>query len=156
MRDTPRPSFGLSFDVRSVRMIGQLEPDFIRGLLSKNMRDYPLSALKRWLLTGCRLSFYCKPDFIAYKTADLPIGRITGKRRRGMPVLGWTVRSYETQDGQKRYRTEVVCDFVAQTMGSEHQQAAPAPRASAPQPKPAAPGTGFDSMGSSTDEEIPF
>lgn len=67
-----------------------------------------------------------------------------------------SVRSYETQDGQKRYRTEVVCDFVAQTMGSEHQQAAPAPRASAPQPKLAAPGTGFDSMGSSTDEEIPF
>ena len=33
-----------------------------------------------------------------------------------------SVRSYETQDGQKRYRTEVVCDFVAQTMGSEHQQ----------------------------------
>lgn len=45
-----------------------------------------------------------------------------------------SVRSYETQDGQKRYRTEVVCDFVAQTMGSEHQQAAPAPHASARSP----------------------
>ena len=56
----------------------------------------------------------------------------------------------------EEHTLEVVCDFVAQTMGSEHQQAAPAPRASAPQPKPAAPGTGFDSMGSSTDEEIPF
>ncbi len=68
-----------------------------------------------------------------------------------------SVRSYDGQDGQKRYRTEVVCDFVAQTMGSEHQQAAaPAQPANVSQPKPAAAGAGFDSMGSSTDEEIPF
>ena len=107
--DYPGCEFAIqSFDVRSVRMIGQMEPDFIRGLLSKNMRDYPLSALKRWLLTGCRLSFYCKPDFIAYKTADLPIGRITGKRRRGMPVLGWTVRSYETQKQAEEYCDNII------------------------------------------------
>ncbi len=67
-----------------------------------------------------------------------------------------SVRSYETPDGQKRYRTEVVCDLVAQALGTEHAQA-PAQHASAPQPKPAAPNTSFSSMGSdASDEEIPF
>lgn len=67
-----------------------------------------------------------------------------------------SVRSYETPDGQKRYRTEVVCDMVAQTLGTEHASA-PAQHASAPQPKPAAPNTNFSSMGSdASDEEIPF
>jgi len=75
----------------------------------------------------------------------------------------FNTRSYETQDGQKRYRTEVVANFVAQTMGTERQQgsmAAPsysAPQHAPAQPKPAAPGTGFDSLGTSaSDEDIPF
>lgn len=73
----------------------------------------------------------------------------------------FTTRSYETQDGQKRYITEVVANFVAQTMGTERPRssagASMPQQNSAPQPKPAAPGTGFDSMGSSAnDEEIPF
>lgn len=73
----------------------------------------------------------------------------------------FTTRSYETQDGQKRYITEVVANFIAQNMGSEshpQQAAAPAaPQATAPQPKPAAPGKGFDSMGTdASDEDIPF
>lgn len=69
-----------------------------------------------------------------------------------------SVRSYEGQDGQKRYRTEVVCDLVAQTLGSEHSQGTvPAPHTSAPAQKPAVSNAGFGSMGSdANDEEIPF
>ena len=67
-----------------------------------------------------------------------------------------SVRSYETQDGQKRYVTEVVANFVAQTMGSEKRTAA-APQTSMPTAKPAAEGKGFDSFGKdANDEEIPF
>lgn len=66
-----------------------------------------------------------------------------------------SVRSYETQDGQKRYITEVVCDLVAQTLGGK-STSAPVPRASAPQPT-SAPNTGFSSMGNdASEEEIPF
>ena len=68
-----------------------------------------------------------------------------------------SVRSYETQDGQKRYRTEVVCDLVAQALGSDHQSAPVQQAMPAQQPKAAAPGTGFSSMGADAmDEEIPF
>ena len=62
-----------------------------------------------------------------------------------------SVRSYEGADGQKRYRTEVVADFVAQPMGSDSSQSMGAPVS-----KPASSDTGFDGLGSESDEEIPF
>ncbi len=59
-----------------------------------------------------------------------------------------SVRSYETPDGQKRYRTEVVCDLVAQALGSDHP-ASPV--------QPPRQNAGFGSMGTDAmDEEIPF
>lgn len=64
-----------------------------------------------------------------------------------------SVRSYEGADGQKRYRTEVVADFVAQPLGSDSR---PAADMSAGCPGPSAAGTGFDGLGSESDEEIPF
>ena len=64
-----------------------------------------------------------------------------------------SVRSYETAEGQKRYVTEVVANFVAQTMGSEKRSSATAPAA----PKPTENGGDFDKFGKdANDEEIPF
>ena len=68
------------------------------------------------------------------------------------------VRSYDAQDGSKRYVTEVVANDI-EFMGSRPQheggypQSAPAPR---PQ-QPAAPASGANTFGPSVpDEEIPF
>jgi len=68
-----------------------------------------------------------------------------------------SVRSYETADGQKRYVTEVVANFVAQTMGSE-KRSNPSGGAAPSTAKPASSGRGgFDGFGKeTTDEEIPF
>lgn len=69
-----------------------------------------------------------------------------------------SVRSYETAEGQKRYVTEVVANFVGNPLGSDKRQApadgfTPAPAAA---PKPAAGGS-FDHLGKDvSDEEIPF
>lgn len=66
-----------------------------------------------------------------------------------------SVRSYETAEGQKRYVTEVVANFVAQTMGSEKRSTPAGGSASAP--KPAAGSGDFDKFGKdASDEEIPF
>ena len=67
------------------------------------------------------------------------------------------VRSYDAQDGSKRYVTEVVASDI-EFMGSKPQheggyQPAAAPQSSAP----AAPAGGASSFGPSIpDEEIPF
>lgn len=70
-------------------------------------------------------------------------------------------RSYEGQDGQKRYITEVVASFIAQAMGSDHEASAPARSnmSGTPtmRPQKAAPGEGFNDMGKDvSDSEIPF
>lgn len=65
-----------------------------------------------------------------------------------------SVRSYETAEAQKRYVTEVVADFVGQTLGSDSRQFSAQP--ASPQQGPASSGSGFDGLGSDSDEEIPF
>lgn len=60
-----------------------------------------------------------------------------------------SVRSYDGQDGQKRYRTEVICEFLAKTITDKT-------KGNSQQPKPAAPGRSFNDMGSPAQEEIPF
>ena len=54
-------------------------------------------------------------------------------------------RSYEAQDGQKRYVTEVVANFVGQSLESGNTGG-----------EGFSGGSNFDSFGGGTDEEIPF
>lgn len=60
------------------------------------------------------------------------------------------IRSYEAQDGSKRYATEVICQSVEAIGGREEaaQAQAEAPRSEAPQA-----GGGFDEV---DDPELPF
>ena len=93
-------------------------------------------------------------DFIpcvAWGNLAESVGNNLAKGRRVFVEGRISVRSYEGADGQKRYRTEVVADFVAQPMGSDSQQGM-----NEPVSKPTATGAGFDGLGSESDEEIPF
>lgn len=60
----------------------------------------------------------------------------------------FTTRSYE-KDGQKRYISEVVANFVVATPDSRAKK-------QNPPPKPAPPGQGFTDMGQPSNEELPF
>ena len=37
--------------------------------------------------------WHARPDFLAYDIRDLPSRFAAGQRRRGLPVLTWTVRN---------------------------------------------------------------
>ena len=93
-------------------------------------------------------------DFIpcvAWGNLAESVGNNLAKGRRVFVEGRISVRSYEGADGQKRYRTEVVADFVAQPMGSDSQQGM-----NEPVSKPTSTSAGFDGLGSESDEEIPF
>lgn len=60
------------------------------------------------------------------------------------------VRSYETAEGQKRYVTEVVANFVGHPLKQEKEPPATPPV----QPKPD--DHGFEGLGTDVDEEVPF
>ncbi len=66
-------------------------------------------------------------------------------------------RSYDAQDGSKRYVTEIIADSVEAVGGREEGQAAARPRDNGPTPPPATPAT--PSMNDFTevdDDELPF
>ena len=51
-----------------------------------------------------RLSlWHARPDFLAYDIRDLPSRFAAAQRRRGLPVLTWTVRSAEHRARAAQY-----------------------------------------------------
>lgn len=101
-----------SFDPRSIRLIKKMDPSYITGQLSQNMSKKDLKPWEKWVLSGCRLNFYSKPDFISYKAADLPAGRIMAKHGRGMPLVGWTVRSYEEENKAVKFCDNIIFERI--------------------------------------------
>ena len=66
------------------------------------------------------------------------------------------VRSYDAQDGSKRYVTEIIADSVEALGGREEGGAAPRPRDEGPTPPPAAPAAGMSDFTEVDDDELPF
>jgi len=65
-------------------------------------------------------------------------------------------RSYDAQDGSKRYVTEIIADSV-EALGSRDEGSAPRPRDNGPTPPPAAPvNTPADDFIEANDDELPF
>ena len=47
--------------------------------------------------------WHAKPDFLAYDVRDLPSRFAGAQRKRGLPVLTWTVRSPEHRERADKY-----------------------------------------------------
>ena len=51
-----------------------------------------------------RLSlWHARPDFLAYDIRDLPSRFAAAQRKRGLPLLSWTVRSAEHRTRAEQY-----------------------------------------------------
>ena len=65
-------------------------------------------------------------------------------------------RSYDAQDGSKRYVTEIIADSVEALGGRDEGGAAPRPRNEGPTPPPAAPSPAMNDFVEVDDDELPF
>ncbi|MGB7409119.1 MAG: glycerophosphodiester phosphodiesterase family protein [Pontixanthobacter sp.] len=79
----------MSFDPTVPRWFARQSPRTVRGLVveetnRKNMRG----ALERRTAL-----WHGRPDFLAYHIGDLPSRFASAQRRRGLPILTWTVRT---------------------------------------------------------------
>jgi glycerophosphoryl diester phosphodiesterase len=81
----------MSFDPRVVRWFADHSPLTTRGLVvTEEDAKALLGKLKR------RLSlWHARPDFLAYDIRDLPSRFAASQRKRGLPLLTWTVGSPE-------------------------------------------------------------
>ncbi|MDE2562106.1 MAG: glycerophosphodiester phosphodiesterase [Sphingomonadales bacterium] len=81
----------MSFDPRVSRWFATHSPHVVRGLvMTDDGKGTLVHRLKRrWSLWSAR------PEFLAYDIRDLPSRFAAAQRRRGLPVLTWTVRNAE-------------------------------------------------------------
>ena len=89
----------MSFDPRVVHWFAVHAPMTVRGLVvtEENGKTLP-GMVKR------RLSLWtARPDFLAYDIRDLPSRFAAAQRKRGLPLLTWTVRSSELRTRAAKY-----------------------------------------------------
>ena len=79
----------MSFDPRVGAWFAKHAPRIVRGLVvsEEGARTYSATVKRHLALWRAR------PDFLAYDVRDLPSPFAATQRKRGLPVLTWTVRS---------------------------------------------------------------
>ena len=93
------PHAVMSFDPRIVRWFADHSPLTTRGLVVTEENDKALAGMIRRRLS----LWHARPDFLAYDIRDLPSRFAAGQRRRGLPLLTWTVRSAEHRERAAKY-----------------------------------------------------
>jgi glycerophosphoryl diester phosphodiesterase len=81
----------MSFDPRVVRWFAVHSQLTLRGLVVTEENDTALPGMIRRRLS----LWHARPDFLAYDVRDLPSRFAQAQRKRGLPLLTWTVRSPE-------------------------------------------------------------
>lgn len=85
------PHAVMSFDPRVSRWFALNSAHTVRGLVVSEDHDKALPGrLRRHLAL-----WHARPDFLAYDIRDLPGRFPAAQRRRGLPIVTWTVRSAE-------------------------------------------------------------
>lgn len=91
----PGPFVVQSFSPRTVKWFQKHAPQIVRGQIATDLANMmkDLSWFNRVRLKRALMSGYGNPDFLAYDVRDLPSEITAAARRRGLPILSWTVRS---------------------------------------------------------------
>ena len=98
------PSAVIGFNPYSHAWFAQHHPQILRGLDSYAWRDEAADKVapdQRRAFAALEQVELAKPDFLALSLDVLPSPRAGALRAKGMPVLGWTVRSPDEWDTVK-------------------------------------------------------
>lgn len=101
----------MSFDHRSLVFMKNLLPEVPLGLLSYRWDDDWMPSLGWWEKSKLRNLLYRRAvgaAFVAYDIDDLPAGPPLRARRRGLPLLAWTVRSEAQRQRAARYADAII------------------------------------------------
>ena len=111
----PGPVAVMGFDPRVGAWLRRHAPRIVRGLVVTEEGARTLSGSVR----RHRALWRAKPDFLAYDVRDLPSSFAATQRRRGVPVLTWTVRNA----AQRQRATEYADAPIAEAEGVAEQDA---------------------------------
>ncbi len=101
----------MSFNPEVGRWFHDHAPRVVRGLVITESEDKSLRGrIKR------RMSVWrAKPEFLAYDIRDLPSRFAARQRRRGLPVLTWTVRTQQHESTAAKHADEIIFEHMGPT-----------------------------------------
>lgn len=96
----------MSFDPRVPNWFANHAPRTIRGLVVTEKGEKGLRGL--WKRHAAL--WHARPNFLAYDIRDLPSGFAAAQRKRGLPVVTWTVRNAEQHERAARHADAPVAE----------------------------------------------
>jgi glycerophosphoryl diester phosphodiesterase len=84
-----------SFNPWSVYWFRRHAPQVLRGQLSGSFEDVYLPWHRKYAVKKLLVLPVVRPHFIGYEVSCLPTPRTSRLRIRGLPLIGWTVKSLE-------------------------------------------------------------
>jgi glycerophosphoryl diester phosphodiesterase len=97
-----------AFNPFALKWFYENQAEIPRGQLAGDFRDESMAFYKKFLLQRLMMNRFSKPDFIAYDHRCLPFPAVSKARSRGLPVLGWTVRSTKERDHAMRFCDNII------------------------------------------------
>jgi len=102
-----------SFDPALVCEMRRLAPRLARGIIAERHYDHAewrhLGALRRLELAFLLHGWRSRPDFVAYRVADLTtVAPRTARHMFGLPLLTWTVRSDTDRAIAARFADQII------------------------------------------------
>lgn len=107
------PHAVMSFDPRVAHWYRQHSPHTVRGLSITEGEDRALPGKVRRRLA----LWHARPDFLCYDVRDLPSRFAAAQRRRGLPVVAWTVVSAEHRERAAAHADADIFEGVARPAG---------------------------------------
>jgi len=86
----------MSFNPFSVNAVKIHAPEVARGIVAydfEHPHDAHIDAEHRKMLAELAMFDACEAQFVSYDAAGLDLPTVVAKRRRGVPVFSWTIRS---------------------------------------------------------------
>ena len=113
------PAAVMSFNPDSMGWFAANAPDIPRGQLSTAFKTGGGShrpALQRFMARHLLVNAISKPHFIGYDINHLPSPATSFLRRRGMPILTWTVRTNINRDVASKYADNIIFEGFRPTL----------------------------------------
>ena len=90
-----------SFDPRITRWFSKQAPEIVRGLLAQHPEGYyHIPNFFKGFLSKCSLTWYCKPDFIAYENITRPENVLKKCKEHDIMLFAWTSRVPDVDQAQ--------------------------------------------------------
>ena len=99
-----------SFNPKVIYWLKKNYPNILRGQLSCEFKNKNMPKIEKLILSKMLLNVVTKPNFISYKYDELPINKIKKYQKKGLKVLGWTIKTKEKYNEYIRYYDNLICE----------------------------------------------